>query len=212
MTSPVAGLPKFTDTSPNTPWLHFDSWGAKLDPIVVPNFSTTTARNTAYAAMVTAGGTMRAGILCSVNGLIYRSTGTSTSAWDLLVPASPRIPARTVTGLGGGLAIGAGGSAETGFTSGVAALPSFALTQSSTVKFDAQFRAGVPGGTAQCTVKINGATVGNVAISRADGTVGVTGAVALAAGTHSVALRVDAVAGATAWVDGIITMVIGTSE
>lgn len=84
MTSPVAGLPKFTDTSPNTPWLHFDAWAAKLDPLVTPHFTTTTERDNAYAAFVTAGGTMKAGLLCTVAGVVYKSTGTSTSAWARL--------------------------------------------------------------------------------------------------------------------------------
>lgn len=84
MTSPVAGLPKFTDNSPNAPWLHFDSWAAKLDPQVVPHFDTTTQRDNAYAAMVTAGGTMKAGLLCSVAGVMYKSTGTSTTGWARL--------------------------------------------------------------------------------------------------------------------------------
>lgn len=84
MTSPVAGLPKFSDTSPNTPWLHFDALNAKLDPQLVPHFDTTTDRNNAYAAMVTGGGTMKAGVICTVAGVPYRSTGTSTSAWERL--------------------------------------------------------------------------------------------------------------------------------
>lgn len=82
MSSPVAGLPGYSSSSPNAPWLHFEAFASTLDPQVVPHFATTTERNNAYAAMVTAGGTMEAGILCTVAGVPFRSTGTSTSTWE----------------------------------------------------------------------------------------------------------------------------------
>jgi hypothetical protein len=61
-------------------------------------------------------------------------------------------------------------------------------------------------------MKINGAAVGNVAVSSSDGTVSVTGSIALAAGTHAIALRVDTNGGAVTWTDGIVTLTEGTAE
>lgn len=207
MTSPVAGLPLFDDNSPNTPWLHFETYARKLDGQVVPNFATTTERNTAYAAFVTAGGTMRAGKLCSVNGLIYRSTGTSTSAWELLVPDGPGIITRNTAPSS---TISSGGANQTGLTSGIAALSDFTLTKSGTVAFTAVFRGGGDGAML-CTLLINGAQVGDVGITRSDVTTTVVGAVALAAGSHAIALRAEASGGSVVWDRARVIGVMGAA-
>jgi hypothetical protein len=45
----------------------------------IPRFATTTARDSAYASWVAAGGAMAAGLHCTVAGRLYRYTG---SAWE----------------------------------------------------------------------------------------------------------------------------------
>lgn len=179
-----------------------------LSDNTIPYFGTTTERNNAYSAYVTAGGTMKNGMRCVVNSVPYRYIASN---WRV---DRARIFYRSVSGLSSHT-ITAGGSTETGLTSGITLIggsgASFTLYEATRVKVDAAFRAGGPG-AAQCTVKINAATISNAAISRTDVTTYCTGAVDLAAGTHSVSLRVDAISGSVSWVDGSLSMIEGVSE
>lgn len=174
----------------------------------IPRFSTTTARDTAYSSWVTLGGVMQDGLKCSVNGVPYRRINGN---WRI---DRNRNIVKAVTGLGTGSSISSGGANETGVTSGIALSggANFTLYEAATIAISAAFRAGPGTGAAQCTVKINNVQVGNVAISRTDGTVPVVAAVALATGTHAVSLRVDAIAGGVTWVDGIVSIIEGTAE
>jgi hypothetical protein len=65
------------------------------DPFIIPNFTTASARNTAYAAWVTTGGTMRTGLHCVVNGetQVYRN-----GAWEPLVPPATIASMRNIGG------------------------------------------------------------------------------------------------------------------
>lgn len=54
----------------------------------IPRFTTTAARDTAYANWVTAGGTMANGLVCAVSNMLYMY---DTSAWRELGPRLPTI-------------------------------------------------------------------------------------------------------------------------
>lgn len=176
----------------------------------VPRFSTTTVRDNAYSAAITAGTitSIADGTVCSVAGVPYRRIN---GTWRI---NRPRAFYRQAS-LGSTGSIISGGSVETGVTSGASLTGgsgnTFTLYEAGTVIINAQFRAGNPG-TALCTVKIDGSTVGNVAVSRGDGTVGVTAAAALAAGSHSVSMRVDTSGGGVTWTDGALTIAEFTAE
>lgn len=66
-----------------------------LSPLTIPTFSSTAARDTAYANWVAAGHAMRNGLMCTVGGQLYlyaasawsgvsphRMSGSSTQRWD----------------------------------------------------------------------------------------------------------------------------------
>lgn len=179
-----------------------------LVKFVVTRYATTGARDTAYTNWVAAGGTMADGMLTSAAGVPYRRI---SGTWRI---NRQRVFNRPVAGLGAGVAITSGGSAETGITSPIVLTggSSFTLYEAGTISLRAAFRAGPGTGAAQCTIKVNGTTVGNVAISRADATVPVNAAVALASGSHTVSLRVDAVSGGVNWIDGIVIFEEFTAE
>jgi hypothetical protein len=179
----------------------------------IPNFSTTTTRDNAYTAWVALGNSMRDGLKCVVNGVPYRRIN---GTWRI---DRTRGFSRAATGLGTGFLVTSGGSAETGITSGIGMTPSgttFTLYEATTLNLAASLRAGPnPANTAvaaQCTLKIDGSATGNVAISRIDQTVSITSSITLAAGSHTVTLRVDAVGGGVSWVDGIVTITECTAE
>jgi hypothetical protein len=181
-----------------------------LSSKTLPTFSTTTLRDNAYQAAITAGtiASIPDGSRCSVNGVPYRRIA---GTWR--IDRNRNIVRIAVLGSGSG-AVASGGSTETGLTTGASLTGggSFTLYEASTVAVSAAFRAGPGTGAAQCTVKIDSTVVGNVAISRTDATVPVIGAVALAAGSHSISMRVDAIAGTANWIDGIVTLTEGTAE
>jgi hypothetical protein len=170
-----------------------------------PRFSTTTARDNAYSAAITAGTitSIADGTECVVNGVPYRRINGNWRQDN-----GPRVIYRITAPSS---AISSGGGNETGVTSGIAALANFTLYEAATVGVDASFRAGAAGSIATCYVKINGAQVGNSSITRSDNTCSVTGAVALAAGTYSVAAHVDA-SGAIVWTDAFIKLTVGQAE
>jgi hypothetical protein len=179
-----------------------------LSPISLPSFATNSARDVAYSNWVAAGNTMRDGLKCVVNGVPQRRIN---GAWYV---DQPRIIIRTANITGGSGAILAGGSAETGVTSGITMNGgnNFTLYEAATVSINAAFRAGGAGGGALCYVKIDGTTVTNVATSRTDGTVPALGGLALNAGSHSISMRVDANSATQTWVDGIVILTVGTAE
>jgi hypothetical protein len=151
---------------------------------------------------------MADGMECSVNGVPYRRIGGN---WRI---DQPRIINRSANITGGSGTIVSGGSAETGVTSGITMNGgnTFTLYEAATVGINAAFRAGGAGGGALCYVKIDSATVTNVATSRTDGTVPAIGTLALAAGSHSISMRVDANSATQTWVDGIVVLTVGTAE
>lgn len=207
-TEPIAGARYALGTDSGDVQVHLEravrDLAAKATP---PRFSTTTARDDAYTAAITAGTitSIENGMVCAVNGVPYRRIG-DTWREDRLRKWSRS------TGIGGaGIAVTSGGSAETGFGA-IAALSNITLHEAGALQFVATFRAGGGTGAAQCTVKINTVQVGNVAISRADSNVTVAGQVSLAAGTHSISMRVDAIGGDTNWVDAICVLTEGAAE
>jgi hypothetical protein len=208
-TTPLTGSRYPVSTDAPSIAQYFANLALDLDDNTIPRFTTTTARDTAYSSWVTLGGTMADGLKCSVNGVPYRRIG---GTWRI---DRQRAFYRSVSLTGGVGTIISGGSVETGVTSGASLTGgsgnSFTLYEAGTVVINAAFRAGNPG-AALCSVKVNGSTIGNVAVSRADSTVGVTGAVALAAGTHSVSMRVDTSGGGVTWTDGALTLTEYTAE
>lgn len=66
-----------------TIWTWIEQAVRDLGPKGIPTFSTTTARNTAYTNWITAGGTWRLGLFCTVNGVLYTS-GATTNTWDVV--------------------------------------------------------------------------------------------------------------------------------
>jgi hypothetical protein len=202
-TEPLTGVTVQDQSDAATGGTQIGSLAKGLAPFTVPRFSTTGARDTQYAAYVTAGGTMADGMRCTVNGIPYRRIG---GTWRQ--DNGPRIIYRITAPSS---AISSGGGNETGVTSGIAALANFTLYEAATVGLDASFRAGAAGSIATCYVKINNAQVGNSAITRSDNTCSVTGAVALAAGTYSIAAHVDA-SGAIVWTDAFIKLTVGQAE
>lgn len=210
-TDPISGARYALETDSGDVALWLQRAVNDISSQVVPRFASTGARDTAYSAAITAGTitSIANGMVCMANAVPYRRIN---GTWRI---NRNRNIGRTVINLGGGSTISSGGSNETGIT-GTIALSSpganFTLYEAGTVSFYAAFRAGPGTGAAQCTIKINGTTVGNVAISRQDGTVPVVAIVALAAGTHSAALRVDAIAGSVVWVDGILNITEGIAE
>lgn len=182
---------------------YFANLAIDLDDNCVPRFTTTTARDTAYSSWVTLGGTMADGMQCTVAGLPYRRIN---GTWRQ--DNGPRIIFRSTAPSS---TIASGGGNETGVTGGIAALSSFTLYEAATVGVDASFRAGGSGAIATCYVKINGSQVGNSSLTRADETCSVTGSVALAAGTYSVAAHVDA-SGTVVWTDAFIKLTVGQAE
>lgn len=208
-TEPLTGVTVQDQSDAATGGQQVGNVAKTLARFTVPRFASTAARDTAYSAMVSGGGTMADGMLCSAAGVPYRRIG---GAWRI---NRPRVISRTaVLGSSSG-AILAGGSAETGATTGATLTGggTFVVYETSTYQVSASFRAGPNStGAALCSVKINGAAVGNVAVSRDDGTVSVTASIALAAGTHTIALRVDTNGGAVTWTDGIVTLTEGTAE
>jgi hypothetical protein len=68
VTTPINGLPYPNSSSPNNPPIHFQALNNQLDTRLVPQFSTTTARNSAITSPVN-------GMMCAVAGYpqIYRS-------------------------------------------------------------------------------------------------------------------------------------------
>jgi hypothetical protein len=192
---------------------YFANLALDLDDNAIPRFTTTTARDSAYSSWVTLGGTMDNGMRCSVNGVPYRRIN---GTWRV---DQTRVFTRGVTGLGTGFLVTSGGSAEAGVTSGIGMTPTgttFTMYEAGNVGLSASLRAGPnPANTAvaaQCSLKVDGSAVGNIAISRLDQTVSINAMVALAAGAHTVTLRVDAVGGAVSWVDGIVLLTLGTAE
>lgn len=170
----------------------------------VPRFASTAARDTAYSAMVSAGGVMADGMQCTVNGVPYRRIN---GTWRQ--DSGPRIIYRSTTP---NSTIAAGGGNETGVTSGIPALASFTLYEAAIVGVDGAIRAGGAGGAAVCFVKIGGTQVGNAAVARSDSTVNVTGAVSLAAGTYSVSVHVDGSGATIVWVDAFVKLTVGQVE
>lgn len=177
-----------------------------------PGFASTSDRDAALVAWQGNGNTVSDGMCCTCAGIPYRRIG---GTWRV---DGDRIIQRVANlGSGSGSIIG-GGSTETGVTSGATLTggSTFTVYEASTWAISAEFRAGPnPGNTsvaAQCTVKINGAAVGNFGISRLDTSVPVIATIALAAATHTVSLRVDAVGGPVSWVDGIVTLTKGIAE
>jgi hypothetical protein len=68
VTTPINALPYPNSSSPNNPPIHFSALATQLDTRLVPQFSTTTARNSAITSPVN-------GMMCAVAGYpqIYRS-------------------------------------------------------------------------------------------------------------------------------------------
>lgn len=205
-TDPLSGsrYPAGTDSADVA--LHIQRAVQDVSDDTVPRFATAIARDNAYSARVTAGYAMTDGMQCVVNGVPYRRIA---GTWRV---DRDRMISRTVTPTGSAASIIAGGSAETGITTGAAALANFTLYEAGAILINATFRAGSVGGAATCSVKINGAVVGDPAVSRDDETVSVTATLALAAGTHTVALRVDAAGGTVAWVSARVTIAEGAVE
>lgn len=173
----------------------------------VPRFASTAARDTAYTAMVSGGGTMADGMMCTCAGVPYRRIN---GTWR--IDRNRNIVRPAVLGSGSGSII-SGGSTETGTTAGASLTggATFTLYEAGSIFISGQFRAG-GAGAALCSVKVDGTQVGNTAVSRSDGTVSTVGVVALAAGTHTVSARVDASGGAVTWTDGIVVIVEGIAE
>jgi hypothetical protein len=207
-TEPLTGVTVQDQSDAATGGTQIGNLAKTIAPFTVPRFATTGARDTAYNAYVTAGGTMADGMLCIANGVPYRRIASN---WRI---NQPRIIVRTVVITGGAGSIVPGGSAETGVTSGITLTGgnNFTLYEAATVSINAAFRAGGAGGGALCYVKIDSATATNVATSRTDGTVPAIGALALTAGSHSISMRVDANSTAQTWVDGIVVLTVGTAE
>lgn len=180
-----------------------------LRSFVVTRFSTTGARDTAYTSFVSGGGTMADGMLTAVGSTHYRrisGTWRINRNRHILRSITPSAPANSIA---------AAGASETGITSGAAALTSFTLYEACTVLVSAEFRAGNSTygvAAATCSVKINGSVVGNSAVSRDDSTCVVVGAVALAAGTHTIALRVDSSGGTSGWTNAQVVVSEGIAE
>jgi hypothetical protein len=209
-TDPISGARYALETDSGDVALWVQRGVNDLSSQVIPRFTTTTARDNAYTAAITAGtiSSIPNGAQCSVNGTPYRRIN---GTWRI---DRARVFQRIVS-LGGNGSIISGGSVESGVTSGVTLIggSSFTLYEACTIAIAAAFRAGPnPSGAAQCTVKVNGTAAGNFAISRTDGTVPVIATAILAAGTHTISMRVDAVGGAVLWTDGIVTMTEGTAE
>lgn len=74
MTTPINALPYPNSSSPNNPPIHFSALATQLDTRLIPQFSTTTARNSAITSPVQ-------NMMCAVAGYpqIYRS-----SSWRLV--------------------------------------------------------------------------------------------------------------------------------
>lgn len=88
-TSPLTGTryPALSD-APNGPQ-QIQNAVFDLDDNGIPFFTSTSARTTAYANWVTAGGVMRNGLYCHVNGLGLCRYNAGTSAWvDSTQPTS----------------------------------------------------------------------------------------------------------------------------
>jgi hypothetical protein len=206
-TEPLTGVTVQDQSDAATGGAQIGNLAKRIAGFTVPRFTSTTTRDAAYSSFVSGGGAMADGMMCTVP--VPRTAGSAARGESTTGRVSSQ---RIVTGLGSGYAIGSGGSAETGLTSGIPALNTFTLYEAGTVAVSASFRAGPGTGAGQCTVKIDGSLIGNVAISRTDGTVPVIGAVALTAGAHTVSLRVDAVGGGANWIDGIVTLTVGIAE
>lgn len=177
---------------------------------VVPRFASTGARDTAYAAAITAGtiASIANGSVCMANGVPYRRiNGTWREDRD-------RFIIRTVTPSAPANSIVSGGASETGVTSGATALANFTLYEAATVMVNATFRAGIAvgGSGTTCNVKIDGAVVGDTAVERYDGTSVVVGAVALASGSHSISFRVAASGATIGWTSAYGVLHIGGPE
>lgn len=184
-----------------------------LSTEAVPRFTTTTARDNAYSAAITAG-TITAvedGMLCVVNGVPYRRIGGS---WRI---DRTRLPWRTADYSGAPKAISSGGANQTGLTSGVPGLSSLTLYEASRVTLNAVFRVGpdTPGsGAALCYLIVNGSVVSTpLGVQRTNDTATpVMAGVDLSAGSHSIAFRVEALSGAVTWYGANCLITEGIAE
>jgi hypothetical protein len=212
-TDPISGARYALETDSGDVALWVQRGVNDLSSQVIPRYTTTTARDNAYTAAITAGTitSIANGSQSVANGIPYRRIN---GTWRI---DKQRVFIRAVSITGGAGSIGSGGSVESNVTSGITLTGgsgvNFTLYEAGTISVNASFRAGPTGvGAALCSVKINGSTIGNVAVSRTDGTVSVTGGVALAAGTHTVSLRVDTSASACLWTDGSLVLAEYTAE
>lgn len=196
-TEPLTGVTVQDQSDAATGGTQIGNLAKSLARFTVPRFTSTGARDTAYAAMVSAGGTMADGMLCMVNGVPYRRIA---GTWRI-------DRARTfVRSTAPGTTIAGGGANQTGVTSGIPALASFTLYEACTVLVTATSRAGGTG-AALSSVLIDNAQVGDLAVSRSDDTAPIVGTVALAAGSHTIALRCDAFPGnSITWTNARVTV------
>lgn len=211
-TDPISGAryPLETDSGDVALWM---TRGVNdLSTQVIPRFTTTTARDNAYSAAITAGtiASIANGTKCSVNGVPYRRIG---GAWR---EDRQRIIYRVGDYSASPKTISAGGANQTGITSGVPALASFTLYEASTVSVVAMFLVGLAAdntGAAVCSISMDGTAIGPAAVHRqTGGVVSTQAAVALAAGSHTVSLRVDAQTATVSWTWGNVTIIEGAAE
>jgi len=118
---------------------------------------------------------------------------------------SPVLPRGVARYTAPGTSISAGGGNETG-SGGITALSNFTLYRPAVILATYTFRASGSGALASCAAKIDGATVGDVILSRTDEHVSGHGVITLAAGLHTCALRVDAASATVYWTTGRLTM------
>lgn len=79
-TDPLTGsrYPESSDDTNLSQW--FKNAVTDLSDNTIPRFTTTTARDTAYSAWVTGGGTMTSGLFCAVAGVIQEYDGSTWGA------------------------------------------------------------------------------------------------------------------------------------
>lgn len=207
-TTAINGLPSPDDESPNLPPIHFDALNALLDSRLVPRFPTTTARNNAYAAFVIAGGTLEAGMLCSVAGVVQQYSGVGT-IWG---PVRPRTVTRDHTPVAPG--IPSGNFRESGVADGPS-ITGFTTYLAGTALVVATFRLGVAAvntGYVTYQLKIDGVAVADGVARTTDESRMIHAAVALTAGSHTIALRAQAVGGDATWDSARVTIHEGVAE